>query len=156
MGAVSIIFYVGLTLISDNVLQDSILAVGLMIAFYYGMTGFACAWQFRRDLDGPRDVLMKFVIPLLGGILLLGVFIEACIQYAAPDYGYTVIFGVGGVFVIGIGTLVLGAVLMLIYNAVAPAFFRGDTLHEPTPQAVIQQTDDALATRTDTPPVGHA
>ncbi|MBA3418943.1 MAG: hypothetical protein H0U09_09620, partial [Geodermatophilaceae bacterium] len=30
MGALSIIFYVGLTLVSENVLQDSILAVGLM------------------------------------------------------------------------------------------------------------------------------
>jgi amino acid transporter len=149
MGAVSIIFYVGLTLISNNVLQDSILAVGIMIAFYYGMTGFACAWQFRRDLHSPRDVVMKFAIPLLGGILLLGVFIEACIQYAKPDYGNTVIFGVGGVFVIGIGTLVLGALLMVVYNAVAPAFFRGETLRGTTPDVVLAQVDDA-------PPVGQA
>jgi hypothetical protein len=106
------------------------------------MTGFACAWQFRRDLHSPRDVLMKFVIPLLGGLLLLGVFVEACIQYAAPDYGYTVIFGIGGVFVIGIGTLVVGALLMVIYERLAPAFFRGETLHGETPEAVLQQTDD--------------
>jgi amino acid transporter len=44
MGAVSIIFYVGLTLISDDILADTIAAVGLMIAFYYGLTGFACVW----------------------------------------------------------------------------------------------------------------
>jgi amino acid transporter len=142
MGAVSIIFYVGLTLVSNNVLQDSILAVGIMIAFYYGMTGFACAWQFRRDLHSPRDVLMKFVIPLLGGILLLGVFVEACIQYAAPDYGYTTFFGVGGVFVIGLGTIVLGALLMVVYERIAPAFFRGETL-QGTPEVVLEQTEDA-------------
>jgi amino acid transporter len=133
MGAVSIIFYVGLTLVSDNVLQDTVLAVGIMIAFYYGMTGFACAWQFRHDLHTPRDVLMRFVIPLLGGILLLGVFVEACIQYADPNYGYTVIFGVGGVLVIGLGTLVLGVLLMVVYNAIAPAYFRGETLHADRP-----------------------
>jgi amino acid transporter len=143
MGAVSIVFYVGLTLISSNVLQDSILAVGIMIAFYYGMTGFACAWQFRRDLHSPRDVVMKFVIPLLGGILMIGVFVEACIQYAAPDYGYTVIFGVGGVFVIGLGTLVVGALLMVIYERLAPAFFRGETLHGEKPEVVLAQTEDA-------------
>ena len=141
MGAVSIIFYVGLTLISSNVLQDSILAVGIMIAFYYGMTGFACAWQFRRGLHGARDVLMKFVIPLLGGILMIGVFVEACIQYADPNYGYTVIFGVGGVFVIGLGTLVLGFLLMLLYERMAPAFFRGETLRKGTPDAVLAQSD---------------
>src|SRR4051794_14633907 len=141
MGGASIVFYVGLTLISDNVLKDSILAVGLMIAFYYGMTGFACAWQFRHDLHSARDVVMRLVFPLLGGLLLLGVFIEACIQYADPDYGYTVIFGVGGVFVIGIGTLLLGAVLMFVYNAIAPAFFRGETLHGEKPDVVLEQSE---------------
>jgi amino acid transporter len=133
MGALSIAFYVGLTLVSDNVLQDSILAVGILIAFYYGMTGFACAWEFRHDLHTARDVLMRLVFPLLGGLLLLGVFVEACIQYADPAYGYTVIFGVGGVFVIGIGTLLLGVVLMFVWNAMAPAFFKGETLRDDAP-----------------------
>ena len=147
MGALSIIFYVGLTLVSDNVLQDSILAVGILIAFYYGMTGFACAWEFRHDLRTPREVLMRFVLPLLGGILLLGVFIEACIQYADPAYGYTVIFGVGGVFVIGVGTLVLGAVLMLVYARIAPAFFRGETLREGTPDLLLEAPEEGATLR---------
>jgi amino acid transporter len=139
MGAVSIAFYVGLTLVSDNLLQDSILAVGILIAFYYGMTGFACAWEFRHELRTPRDVAMRFVIPLLGGILLLGVFVEACIQYADPEYGSTVFFGVGGVFVIGIGTLVIGALLMVVYNVVAPAYFRGETLRAGTPEVLLDE-----------------
>ena len=128
MGAVSIAFYVGLTAVSTNVLADSVAAVGILIAFYYGMTGFVCAWEFRHDLHTRRDVIMRLVIPLLGGILLLGVFVLACIQYADTAYGNTVLFGVGGVFVIGIGSLVFGAVLMGIYNAIAPAYFRGETL----------------------------
>lgn len=41
MGGLSIAWYVGLTLISENILFDSIAALGLMIAFYYGLTGFA-------------------------------------------------------------------------------------------------------------------
>ena len=35
---------------------------------------------------------------------------------------------VGGVFALGIGVLVLGVVLMLIWRAIAPAYFRGETL----------------------------
>jgi amino acid transporter len=128
MGGVSIAFYVGLTLVSDDVLQDSILAVGLLIAFYYSLTGFACAWQFRRDLRTPRDLLMRCVVPLLGGVLLLGVFVVACVEYADPAYGSTVLFGVGGAFVIGVGTLVLGVLLMAASNLAAPAYFRGETL----------------------------
>jgi amino acid transporter len=129
MGLVSIIFYVGMTIVSQNVLGDTIAAVGLMIAFYYGMTGFACVWFYRRSIaGGGRDLWMKGVLPFLGGVLLLGAFVEASVQYAAPDYGNTTLLGIGGVFVIGIGSLVLGAVLMLVYRAMAPAFFRGRTL----------------------------
>jgi amino acid transporter len=128
MGAVSIAFYVGLTVVSRNVLGDSIAATGMLIAFYYGLTGFACAWQFRRSLRGPRDVAMRFALPLLGGLFMLAVLVLACVQYADPEYGETVFSGVGGVFVIGVGALLLGVVLMAAWNAVAPAFFRGETL----------------------------
>ena len=41
MGVVSIVWYVGLTVLSADVLTDSITALGLVIAFYYGLTGFA-------------------------------------------------------------------------------------------------------------------
>ena len=129
MGGVSILFYVGLTLVSTNVLGDSISAVGLMIAFYYGMTGFACVWFYRRKIAaGGRDLWMKGVLPFLGGLMLLGAFGLASYQYAQPSYGNTTIFGIGGVFVIGIGALVFGGVLMLVYRVVAPAFFLGETL----------------------------
>jgi amino acid transporter len=127
MGIASVVFYVGLTLVSQNVLADSISAVGLLIAFYYGLTGFACVWFYRRRLRG-RDLWVKGVLPLLGGLMLLGAFVLSSISYAAADAGTTVIFGIGGVFVIGIGALVLGALLMLVYSRVAPPFFRGETL----------------------------
>ncbi len=45
-----------------------------------------------------------------------------------PDYGYTSIGDVGGVFLIGVGSLLLGVVLMFVYQGIAPAYFRGETL----------------------------
>jgi amino acid transporter len=129
MGLVSTIFYVGMTLVSQNILGDSIAAVGLMIAFYYGMTGFACVWFYRKQIvAGGRPLWMKGVLPLLGGIMLLGAFVVASYQYAQPDYGNTTLFGIGGVFVIGIGALLTGVVLMFVWQWFAPAFFRGETL----------------------------
>jgi amino acid transporter len=129
MGGVSIVFYVGLTLISDHILADTIAAVGLMIAFYYGLTGFACVWFYRKTMWAkPRDILMQGLLPVLGGILLLGFFIKACYTYADPDYGYTSIGSIGGVFLIGVGSLLLGVVLMFVYQGIAPAYFRGETL----------------------------
>jgi amino acid transporter len=131
MGIASIVFYVGLTLVSENVLADSISAVGLLIAFYYGLTGFACVWFYRTQLRG-RDLWMKGVLPGLGGLMLLAAFVLSSIDYAAADAGNTTLFSIGGVFIIGIGALLLGAVLMLIYSRVAPPFFRGETLRPGT------------------------
>src|SRR6185437_9380486 len=88
MGGVSIAFYVALTIVSDSILADSIAAVGLMIAFYYGLTGFACVWYYRKTLTKtPRDFVMRGVIPLLGGLILLGAFLKAGQLYAGKDYG---------------------------------------------------------------------
>ncbi|WP_441247754.1 APC family permease [Kitasatospora sp. McL0602] len=131
MGIASIAFYVLLTAISGNVLTDSIASVGLGIAFYYGLTGFACVWYYRRVLTrSPRDFLFKGLLPLLGGLSLLYFFCYGAFDvYAQPDYGATSIdlpvFGrTGGVTVIGLGALLLGAVLMLIQWAVQGSWFR--------------------------------
>ncbi len=129
MGIVSIVFYVALTLTSQNVLGDSIAAVGLMIAFYYGLTGFAAVWFYRHDIfTTGRNFFMKGLLPFLGGVMLLGAFVIASYQYADPAYGSTTLAGVGGVFIIGIGALLLGVVLMFVWNIIAPAYFRGETL----------------------------
>ena len=135
MGIASIAFYVGLTFLSTDVLADSIAAVGLMIAFYYGFTGFACVWFFRRQLRG-RNLWVKGVLPGLGGLLLLGAFVASSIGYAKPDGGSTSVLGIGGIFAIGIGALLLGAVLMVVYRLVNPVFFRGETLPSGTPESL--------------------
>ncbi|MDI2130753.1 APC family permease [Yinghuangia seranimata] len=136
MGIASVVFYVVLTRVSTNILTDSIGSIGLMIAFYYGLTGFACAWYYRKVLRrSPRDMLTKGVMPLLGGLLLLYFFVDACVVYADPDYGstfWTLPFPphweLGGVFLTGIGGLLVGAVLMFGYRAIRPGFFRGETI----------------------------
>ncbi|WP_429194112.1 APC family permease [Kitasatospora sp. MAP12-15] len=131
MGLVSIAFYVMLTAVSGNVLADSIASVGLGIAFYYGLTGFTCTWYYRRVLTrSTRDFVFKGLLPGLGGLMLLYFFCYAAFDvYADPHYGATSInlpvFGAtGGVSVIGVGALVLGAVLMLIQWAIQGSWFR--------------------------------
>jgi len=145
MGLVSIAFYVGLTLVSENVLIDSITATGMLIAFYYGLTGFACAWEFRRSLHSARDVLVRLVLPLLGGLFMLAAFVLACLEYADPEYGETVLAGVGGVFVVGIGALVLGLLLMVAWNVVAPAFFQGRTMLRGTGDLLLEPAPPTVA-----------
>jgi amino acid transporter len=135
MGVVATAFYVGMTIISENFLADTILSLGLAIAFYYAITGFACVWYFRRTLfDSARNVVFRLVFPLVGALLLTAAFVFSAIDMFDPDYGYTVLFGIGGVFVVGIGSLALGVVLMIEWSLFAESrpFFRGETLNEST------------------------
>jgi amino acid transporter len=132
-------FYALMVVISENVLLDTIYALGLMICFYYGMTAAACVWYFRHELtSSARDLVFKGVLPGLGALVLLAVFLQTASDALDPAYGSgSSVFGVGSVFVVGIGSLLLGAVLMLVRRRAEPAFFRGETLRTDTPSLVL-------------------
>ena len=78
-------------------LGDSVTALGFGIAFYYGITGFACAWYYRRELtrNDCKTFVYAGVLPVLGGLLLFGLFIKAFIDYSNPDNTNTSFLGVG-------------------------------------------------------------
>jgi hypothetical protein len=58
-----------------------------MIAFYYGITGFACPIYYRRELfKSTRNAIMVGLAPLLGGLILAWVFIKSCIDLANPEF----------------------------------------------------------------------
>lgn len=46
---------------------------------------------------------------------------------------------IGGVFLIGIGTFVIGVILMFVWRATAPAFFRSETLTRDT-ETLVPET----------------
>jgi amino acid transporter len=127
MGVASIVWYVGLTLVSEDILFDSLAALGLMISFYIGLTGFACAIYYRREL--LRSVKNFFFVglgPLLGGIILFYLLIKNGIELADPansESGNSW-FGIGPPLVIAGFFLLLGVVLMVIQWRSLPGFFR--------------------------------
>jgi amino acid transporter len=124
MGAVSAAFFVLLTAVSKNVLADSAASVGLLIAFYYGLTAFACAWFFRHSLlDSARSFVVKGVLPLIGGLTLLGAFVLSIRSYWPAASSYSSFEGIGGIFLIGAGSLVIGVVIMLITARFLPRYF---------------------------------
>jgi amino acid transporter len=130
MGALSIVWYVGLTIVSENILFDSIAALGLMIAFYYGLTGFACTIYYRRELTTSlKSFLLIGVGPLLGGLMLLAIFVKSCLDLSKPENSESgdSWFGLGPPLVIGLGFLLLGAVLMLLWRIEHKEFFRRRT-----------------------------
>lgn len=135
MGLVSALFYLIFTAISVSLLNALIGSIGLMIAFYYGLTGFACVWFYRKTLfRSARTVIFRGLFPLAGGLMLLAVFCYGVYNFAQPDWltddaGKNVtIFGIGAEAVVGVGGLLLGVVLLVIWRIVRPDFFRGRTL----------------------------
>ncbi|TFI41303.1 APC family permease [Rhodococcus sp. 1R11] len=129
MGGAALLFYLVLTFVSANALQDSVASLGLAVAFYYGITAYACVWYFRRTLfSSVRNLFMRGIFPLLGGLSMTWAFVQSAVDMIKPDYGYTVYGSVGGVFVLGVGMLVLGIPLMLLCFVGNKNFFQGRTL----------------------------
>ncbi|MEA9984857.1 MULTISPECIES: APC family permease [Subtercola] len=129
-GAVAWGFYAVMRVLSQNVLTDTILTLGMMICFYYGVTAFACVWYFRRNaFESIRSFFFKFLAPLVGGVILAVIFVTTLIDSANPDFGSgSNVAGLGLVFILGICLLLAGVVLMFVMRAVNPAFFTGQTL----------------------------
>ena len=62
-GLISIAVAVPLILISETVLELAVVALGIPVCFYYGSTGLACAWYYRRELFTS---VRKFLLVGLG------------------------------------------------------------------------------------------
>ncbi len=126
MGAFSVIWYVALSYIPNAaILTDSVTATAFGIAFYYALTGFACAIYYRRELGKSiKNFIFIGVVPGLGGLAMLVLFVMACQSFVKPDQDTTSIFGVGPPLVFGVGALALGFVLMLFARLGLPEFFR--------------------------------
>jgi hypothetical protein len=104
------------------------------VAFYYGVTAFACVVYFRRTLfTSARNFFLRGLLPLLGGISMVVIFVIASISYLNPENSFTTFGTLGGIFVIGIGMLALGVPLMIACAVRFRAFFRGETLNADTP-----------------------
>ncbi|KAA9107679.1 APC family permease [Microbacterium rhizomatis] len=135
---VASVFYAVMRFISENVLWDTITALGMMICFYYGLTAFACVWYFRKQwFDSMRNVFFTFLFPLVGGAILAFLFVRTLIDSMDPDYGSgSNVAGVGLVFILGVTVILLGVIVMIWQAIKRPAFFRGETLSLDAPASI--------------------
>lgn len=119
MGVVSIAVYVISLYASGgvgNAISNAILAIGLQIAFYYGLTGIAATWYYRRLLfESASNFIFAGVFPLLGGLGFFYIFYEAA-------KGLT-----GAQFWTGVGAMLIGVPLLIWSWFHNPAFYRQPT-----------------------------
>ncbi|HEY6425835.1 MAG TPA: APC family permease [Acidimicrobiales bacterium] len=146
MGLISIALYVTMNELAtgNGVILDSVTALSIFIAFYYGLTGFSCAWYWRNSLrESARNLWLRGILPLLGGLILWACIPWLLVHYWKPINSYTTYtlpfpphWHMGGIFVLMVGTSVVGVILMYVFRAVRPAYFRGEVLNRDTPTRV--------------------
>ncbi|HVT65347.1 MAG TPA: APC family permease [Mycobacteriales bacterium] len=166
MGAVSGVLYVVFNYLSHgNVIADSVTSCGVFIALYYGTTGIACTWYYRRTLTKKtRDFFMQGVIPTLGAAILFFVggwsmylnwlspnsssdsvlAIES--SFTSWQMPFSPHWDVGGVALLVILAAIVGLLVMIGCNVARPAFFRGEVLNSNTPTLVPESTGFAVGT----------
>jgi len=147
MGAVAVVMYAMMNYLNgSNIIADSVTAIGIYIAFYYGLTGFTSAWYYRKVLRrSRRDLWMKGIVPLLGGVMLYVAMAWSLWQDwdVASGNSYTSWlmpfwphWYIGGVFLVFFVSALLGVVLMLVWRISGRPFFSGETLNRSTPTLV--------------------
>jgi len=144
MGLVSIALYIPMNYISQgNPIADAVTAIGLYIAFYYGMTAFSCVWYYRKTLTGSaRNLWMQGILPLLGGLIMYtaGIISLQSDWVWTNSYTFWTLPGlhwrVGGIFLIALGAALAGLIGAIIMRFRSPLFFRGETLTRATPTLV--------------------
>jgi amino acid transporter len=147
MGAISIVVYGVMNYLGhgNQVILDAFSAIGLYIAFYYGLTGFACAWYYRRNLtSSARNLWMQGILPVIGALILF--FLGGWTVWLDYDvntlYSYTMFtvpglhWQVGGAFVIVFLSVVAGLIFYVYCRFTGRAFFRKQTLTRATPTLV--------------------
>ncbi len=120
-------------------------AIGLYIAFYYGLTAFSCAWYYRSQLtNSARDLWMRGILPLLGGLIMYsaGIYSLQSDWVASNSYTSWTVPGlqwhVGGIFIIAALAALAGIASFVYMRVTAPAFFRRQTLTRATPVRVAE------------------
>lgn len=125
-------FYIVMNFLADGqVIGDAVSSCGLMIAFYYGLTGITSAWAYRHAIsEGAATLWLRCLLPAVGGLVLVAAGLwslkndwDPASSYTSWTLPFAPHWQIGGVFIIGTGALLLGVVVMLAWERVAPKFF---------------------------------
>ncbi len=107
VGAITLVLFAASAAFpSIGALMTSLInAIGVQVACYYALAGFACAWHFRKTGHrAGRTRLYAVVVPLLSALFVAGVGI-----YQLPFLGWRVAS-------LSIGTILIGIVPYLYYR----------------------------------------
>ena len=147
MGAISIILYIPMNYLSGgNPIADAVTAIGLYIAFYYGLTAFSCVWYYRATLTSSSlESVDARILPGLGGLIMYAAGFYSLQSDWVAWNSYTtwtvpvLHWRIGGSFIIAALAALAGVIGFFVMRVTAPAFFRKETLTRSSPVLVFSQ-----------------
>jgi amino acid transporter len=110
IGGLAIGSFVALDLLSTSFRADSLAALGLFVAFYYGVAGLSNAVYFRKvAVRSAKKMLMLVLLPLVGAASLFWVVVKSVIDLTGDAAGtWSSALGVQPPLVIAAGFMLLG------------------------------------------------
>ncbi|MEU1276830.1 APC family permease [Streptomyces sp. NPDC005805] len=124
VGGVALVMFLASTALGSvgDVLSAAVAAIGLQIAFYYGLAGIAAVVAYRRTLlRSVRDAVLGGLWPLFGALFMLWIFVESLAALSRAS------------IVIGLGGLAAGLVPMLVYRRRGSSYYRPARLDASVP-----------------------
>ncbi|MDR3492950.1 MAG: APC family permease [Gammaproteobacteria bacterium] len=77
----------------NHIIQISVNAIGFQVAFYYSLTGLACAWYFRKMWKGFFELFIYIIWPVFSSLFLIFIAL-----YSVKTFDMvTNIIGLGGI-----------------------------------------------------------
>lgn len=119
------VLYVLMHAVNADLFYDAVSASGIVVCLAYGGVGLSAAIYHRKELlKSWQNFIFMGLAPTLGAVLFGLILVKVVLDYIDPAASLVTVFGMGGIFFMGVGTIVLSAVLMLVMWAYKPAFFR--------------------------------
>lgn len=126
LAVIAVAWYVTLSLLSENAMLDSLSSLGILVAFYYALTGFSCVIYYRKHVTASlKGFLMVGAGPIIGslGLILMLVIAVRSLWDPANSASGTAWLGLAPPISIAVLMLVLGIIALIVRRIVAPTFF---------------------------------
>jgi|GEM_PF-91109 len=119
-------FYVVVSAISKSAIIDTLSALGILVAFFYGATGLSCVVYYRRHVvRSLRGFLLVGMAPFVGSLILFGMLFLAIESLWDPGKSAigAPLLGLSPPLTIAALVFVLGIVALSVSRMIFPAYF---------------------------------
>jgi len=126
LGGIMVLLRILLAFLNRNLVYDLVPSMALLSAIEYAVTAFACVIYFRKWLmKSVRNLFLMGVLPALGGVVLVFVYIKSILNYLDPANSFSGGWlGIGSIFWLGAGATLLGVIMMMLAWPCMREFFK--------------------------------